>query len=171
MKLARTYWLFALAMSALMLSMPASAGNVEVYPPNPSSADSVTLLITDGAPTNGCNLAVEQLQIVRNGRSISVDYAYRSIDPSELPPGTVCFSAHFPAYLWAPIGHLSAGQYEVAVTGSLDGEPRPPRQGAFTVLGDPVGESAAYIPADARWALSLMLLALGGVATWRLRAG
>lgn len=166
MKLVRNSWLFALAMSALMLSMPASAGNGQVYPANPNSSNSVKLVITDGAATNGCNLKMpEPVSVARTGRSISINYAYLSMDESENPPGTSCFSAYFPAYFWVELGRLHPGTYDVTVNGSFNDTPRAQQDFSFTVGA----AETSLIPTNAPWALSLMLLALGGVAAWRLR--
>lgn len=141
----------------------------DVIPPEPSNTDSVKLLITDGTPDNFCTVQMQEpVSVVRNGRSIWVNYAYRSVDPSELAPDAACTSAYFPAYFWVELGQLAAGLYEVTVNGSLDGDPRATQQGSFTVLGGPI-DDPVYIPINAPLALSLMLLALGGVAVWRLR--
>ncbi|MEJ5209510.1 hypothetical protein [Denitratimonas sp. CY0512] len=140
----------------------------EVTPPNPTTADEVQLRITDGAATNGCNLSMpEPVSVRRNGRVIHIEYAFISIDESEAPPGTICFSAHFPAYFRAELGRLPAGDYEVTINGSLDGTPRATQQVIFAVTG--TGD-VSYIPANRPLALALMLLVLGGVAVWRLRA-
>lgn len=156
---------------AFTVGANASSGTLrspEVTPANPTTADEVQLLITDGAATNGCNLSMpEPVSVLRNGRAISIEYAFISIEESEVPPGTICFSAHFPAYLWAELGRLPAGTYEVTVNGSLDGTSREPQQVIFAVTG--TGD-VSYIPANRPLALALMLLVLGGVAVWRLRA-
>ena len=140
----------------------------EISPPNPTTADRVQLLVTDGAPTNGCNLDMpEPVSVVREGRSILVDYAYVSVDEADLPEGTLCLSAHFPAYFWAQLGVLPAGEYEVTINGSLDGTARPQQQVVFAVTGT---ANATFIPVNRPLALGLMLVVLGGVAAWRLRA-
>ena len=125
--------------SPVTVGANASSGTLrspEVTPPNPTTADEVQLLITDGAATNGCNLSMpEPVSVLRNGRAINIEYAFISIEESEAPPGTICFSAHFPAYLRAELGRLPAGTYEVTVNGSLDGTQREPQQVIFAVTG------------------------------------
>ena len=79
----------------------------------------------------------------------------------------ICFSAHFPAYFRAELGRLPAGSYEVAINGSLDGTARPQQQVVFAVTGT---ADATFIPVNRPLALGLMLVVLGGVAAWRLRA-
>lgn len=139
----------------------------EVTPSNPTTADVVRLSIVDGAPTNHCNLIQPSEPVVyRQGSSISVDYAYRRIDESEMPPGSLCLATQIPARFSVDLGQLPAGRYEVSVTGTLDGVARSPQAATFSVLASGV----EFVPLDAGWALALMLLALGGVAAWRLRA-
>lgn len=140
----------------------------EVIPAEPTSSDPVTILITDGAATNGCDLSMpEPVSIVRNGRQIRVDYALIRIDESQAPPGSPCLGAPTPAHVWAELGRLPAGSYEVAINGSLDGTARPQQQVVFAVTGT---ADATFIPVNRPLALGLMLVVLGGVAAWRLRA-
>lgn len=137
----------------------------EVIPPEPNSADSIQLLITDGVRFDGCNLAMsEPPAIVRDGNSISVNYALQAV-PSTENPDCPAFGTFVPHYFWVELGRLPPGAYEVTVNGSFDGAALQTQAVAF---GVGVAQ-ASFIPTNATWALSLMLLALGSVAMWRLR--
>lgn len=152
---------------ALLLALPAWAQDPEVHPADPDSSTPVTLLVTDGAPTNGCDLAEASAPVVsRQGNEISVEYAFVRIDESDAPPGSLCLSAHVPAFFHVSLGRLPAGRYEVTVNGSLDGVARMPQSTVFTVRAF---SGLVTVPVDADWAMALTLLALVGVAGWRLR--
>ena len=152
---------------ALLLALPAWAQDPEVHPTDPDSSTPVTLIVTDGAPTNGCDLAEASAPVVsRQGNRISIEYALLRTDESDAPPGSLCLSAHVPAFFHVALGRLPAGSYEVTVNGTFDGVARTPQSTVFTVRAF---SGLVTVPVDSDWAVALIVLALAGVAGWRLR--
>lgn len=176
MKAAGFSWLFALAM---MMCLPASAQPAWIgplTPAEPTTADRVSLTLTIGANYNECDLMMPgEVVVSRGGDAILVEYALRlrTEDDPPLPEGTVCFSTYArPFPVTADLGYLPAGDFDVSVLATVAGTLRSePSVISFTVRASPTATGLAFIPANAPWALSLMLLVFGGLAARRLRAG
>lgn len=158
---------FFIGLLALLLALPVLARATQITPSDPDSTMPVVLHVVDGAPTDGCDVANSTAPVVsRQGSLIQVVYALRRLDPAEVPPGSVCYSTLVPARFPVDLGRLPAGEYEVSITGTFDGVAREPQSITFAVRA----LDQVFIPSNAPWALSLMLMVLGGFAAWRLRA-
>lgn len=168
-------WLFALA---TMMCLPASAQPAWIgplTPAAPTTADRVSLTLTVGANYNECDLMMPgEVAVSRDGGAILVEYALRlrTEDDPPLPEGTACFATYVrPFPVTADLGYLPAGDFEVSVLATLvDTLRSEPSVISFNVLASPTATDVTFIPSNAPWALSLMLLVLGGFAAWRLRA-
>lgn len=174
MKTTRLSWLFALM---LLIALPVSAQPSWVgplMPAQPTTSDQISLEFTVSPAYNLCDLMMPgEVSVSREGGDISIAYTLRerTEDDPPLPAGTICLGTYGPPFpVTADLGYLPAGDYDVAISLAVGIHNHfEPSASSFTVLGVPVVESI-QIPTNATWALSLMLLALGGVAMWRLRA-
>ncbi|MCX7562071.1 hypothetical protein OS176_00710 [Xanthomonadaceae bacterium XH05] len=140
----------------------------EVIPANPSSEDFIRLVARVPAFTNGCDLQMSSsTSVARSGYSLAVSYAYVRVDEADLPPDAICLSASVPAYAEVDLGRLPGGNYVVTINGTIDGTPAEPQQLELFVGAAP--EGIKTIPTNRPLALGLLLLALAGMAIWRLR--
>ena len=175
MKTAVFPWLLTLL---LMVCPPAFAEPTWIgplTPAEPTTADRVLLTLTIGAGYNYCDLMMPgEVSVSREGGAILVDYFLRrrTEDDPPLPPGTLCLAAPGPPFpVNANLGYLPAGDFDVSVSARIvDRSGFEPSVVSFTVRAAPAGTIPTFVPSNAPWALSLMLLVLGGAAAWRLRA-
>ncbi len=163
----------------MMMCLPASAQPAWIgplAPAEPTTLDRVLLTLTIGTGGyNYCELMMPgEVAVSRDGGAILVEYTLRlrTADDPPLPPKTLCLAAPGPPFpVIADLGYLPVGDFDVSVLATVVGTTRSePSVMSFTVRASPTGTGLTFVPANAPWALSLILLALGGLAAWRLRA-
>lgn len=170
MKVTVSPWVLALLLMVCppVFAQPAWIG--PLTPAEPTTADRVSLTLTIGAGYNYCDLMMPgEVSVSREGDAILVDYflRLRTENDPPLPPETLCLAAPGPPFpVTADLGYLPAGDFHISVSTSIvDRSGFEESVVSFAVHAAP----PTFIPSNASWALSLMLLGFGRLAAWRLR--
>lgn len=122
MKLHPASWFLMLV--ALLLSPCAANADASVMPENPTSSDSIWIYanVPGHSGVHVCDMTYDHPVVTRTGNSILIEYALR-LRTEPLPPNTVCLNV--PPAIYALVGQLQPGTYDVRIVGSTLGEQNP----------------------------------------------
>lgn len=149
-----TGWVLALALSGPLMAQTVS--------PQPATTLD-RIQVFHPLPAQACFNVIADRTIVVDDFRIDIDVV---VLPPPSPP--IC-TLPPPLVLTEDLGVLAPGEYELSISGTVDGVAFGPDTTTFSVEAGPFGDLAAPIPALSFWALGVLGLMVGVVGVVAIR--